>query len=247
MPGQRQRRQPQPGRPALGPLVQQRQCRFRQHHPGRLEQRSRLLQGKPEIRAADFGQLALQPQPVQTEPRFPAGGEHYPQFRGPVPDQQLKLSQGLAGVQLVHVIDHQPDPVRQRAQVREQPLGRPAAAGICRRRGPHQRSADRGAAQPVGHRGPESLLVTPLCGDPGGAVGQPRRADPRPQQRGLATPGGRRNLGDTGRCPEPGEQPVAEDHPVADRRGRREPGIGGRGWTGSCHDTHWDAEASLCV
>jgi hypothetical protein len=41
---QRQRRQPQPRRPPLGPLVQQSERPVRQPHPGRVEQRSRLGQ-----------------------------------------------------------------------------------------------------------------------------------------------------------------------------------------------------------
>ena len=45
VPGQRQRRQPQPRRPPLGPLHQHRQRRLGQLHPGRGEQRPRLGAG----------------------------------------------------------------------------------------------------------------------------------------------------------------------------------------------------------
>jgi hypothetical protein len=64
VPGQRQRRQPQPGRPPLGPLVQQRQRWFGQLHPGRPHQLPRLIDGEPQIGLADLGQLPFQPQPV---------------------------------------------------------------------------------------------------------------------------------------------------------------------------------------
>src|SRR5262249_41384375 len=110
VPGQRQRRQPQPRRPALGPLHQQR--RVRHVHPGRGEQLGRLGHSEPQIRLADLGQLALQPQPVQPQPHVMPGGRHEPQPRRGPHDQQLQLPQRLRA-QLVRVVDHQPDPARQ--------------------------------------------------------------------------------------------------------------------------------------
>jgi hypothetical protein len=55
VPGQRQRGQPQTGRPPFGPLVQHRQRGPGQLHPGGLEQPSRLFSGKPQIIGADLG------------------------------------------------------------------------------------------------------------------------------------------------------------------------------------------------
>ncbi len=68
VPGQRQRRQPQPRRPALRPLVQRPGRRIGQRYPGRLEQGPRLLRGEAQVGRADLGQLPFQPQPVQAQP-----------------------------------------------------------------------------------------------------------------------------------------------------------------------------------
>ena len=117
VPGQRQDRQPQPRRPPLGPLMQQRQRRLRQLHPGPLEQCPRLTQREPQIVRPDLGQLTLQPQPVQPEPHVVPGGQHEPQLRRGPHQQQLQLPQRLGRAQLVHVVHHQPEPVFQCRQV----------------------------------------------------------------------------------------------------------------------------------
>ncbi len=115
VPGQPQRGQPQPRRPPLGPLHQQRH--LRQVHPGRGEQLPRLGHGEPQIRLADLGQAAFQPQPVQPQPQVMPGGQHEPQVRRGPHNQQLQLPQRV-GTQLVHVVDHQPQLVIQRRQIR---------------------------------------------------------------------------------------------------------------------------------
>ena len=73
MPAQRQRSQPQPRRPALGPPMQPAQRVGRQFHPGRGEQRPRLGQAEPQIGRTDLGQVPLQPQPVQPQPHIVPG------------------------------------------------------------------------------------------------------------------------------------------------------------------------------
>ena len=65
MPGQRQHGQPQPGRPALGPLVEQGGHVVGQHDAGRGHEFPGLLLGEAQLRHADLGQLPGQPQPVQ--------------------------------------------------------------------------------------------------------------------------------------------------------------------------------------
>ena len=73
VPGQRQRRQPQPCRPALRPLLQHHHRRLGQLQPGRVEQLPCLSHREPQIGLADLGQLALQPQPVQAPAARHAG------------------------------------------------------------------------------------------------------------------------------------------------------------------------------
>ena len=59
VPGQRQRRQPQPRRPPFSPVHQLRHRRSWQIHSGRDEQGLRLGDGEPQIVRADLGQLPL--------------------------------------------------------------------------------------------------------------------------------------------------------------------------------------------
>ena len=177
MPGQRQRRQPQPRRPALGPLMQHRQRRLGQLHPGRREQLPRLGQGEPQIGRADLGQLTLQPQPVQPQPQVMPGGQHEPQLRRGAHHQQLQLPQRLGRAQLVHVIDHQPEPVRQRRQVLQQPLhDRPPVQVRRRRQLPHQPRPRSRLAQRA--RAPTARTAA----DPA------RRAPPAPTRRAPPAP-----------------------------------------------------------
>ena len=139
VPGQRQRRQPQPGRPPLGPLVQHPQRRPGQLHPRRRQQLPRLGQAEPQVGRAELGQLPLQPQPVQSQPQVMAGRQHEPQRVRGAHHQQLQLASRLIRAQLVHVVEHQPGPVRQRRQVLQQPLhDRPPVQIRRRRHRPHQ-------------------------------------------------------------------------------------------------------------
>jgi len=60
-------------------------------------------------------------------------GQHEPQARRGPHDQQLQLPQRV-GAQLLHVVDHQPQPVIQRRQIRQQPLGDHPPVQVRRRR-----------------------------------------------------------------------------------------------------------------
>jgi hypothetical protein len=216
VPGQRQRGQPQPRRPALGPLHQRRH--LGQVHPGRLEQFLGLGHGEPQIRLADLGQLALQPQPVQPQPHVMPGGQHEPQARRGPHDQQLQLPQRV-GAQLVHVVDHQPQHLIQRRQIRQQPLGDHPAVQIRRRRQlPDQRRPRRGLAQRGQHRQPKPLRI-PLATPgrhPRGAARHTRLADPGPQQHRLAAARRRRYHAHPGLGREPPDQPgTGNDTPRA--------------------------------
>ena len=95
--GQRQRRQPQPRRPALGPVIQRSHRRVRQRHPdhGRVKQRPRLRLGEPQIGRADLSKLPRQPQPVQSKPQVVPGDQHEAQGGRRAHDQQLQLAQRI--------------------------------------------------------------------------------------------------------------------------------------------------------
>jgi len=110
-----------------------------QLYPRRGEQLPRLAQAEPQIRRADLGQLAFQPQPVQPQPQIMPGRQHEPQLRRAPHQQQLQLPPRFRRPQLVHVIEHQPEPVLQRHQVLQQPLDdRPPVQVRRRRQLPHQ-------------------------------------------------------------------------------------------------------------
>ena len=111
LPAQRQGRQLQPGRPALGPRDQRRHRRFRQGHPGygRLppQQRRRLVRGEPQLRGAQLDQLPAAPQPGQRQRRVAAAGQHQVQSRRPVLEQEPERGVHSLGVNQVIVIEHQ--------------------------------------------------------------------------------------------------------------------------------------------
>ena len=206
--GQRQRRQPQPRRPPLGPLMQHRQGGLVQLHPGRREQLPRLGQREPQVPGPELGQPALQPQPVQPQPHVMPGRQHQPQPRRSPHHHQLQLPQRVRA-QLVHVIDHQPDPLFQRRQVAQQPLRQRPPVQV-RRPGhrPHQPGPRACLAQRPGHRQPEPLRVTlrPPRRHPRRPARQPRPGDPGPQQHRLAAARRRRHHRHPGRPPEPVKQ-----------------------------------------
>ena len=188
-PGQRQRRQPQPRRPALGALIQQLEGWPGQLYPGRFEHCPCLPQGEAQVGYADLGELSRQPQPVQAQPQVMAGGEHEPQPGGRTHEQQLQLAQRLGRAQLVHVVDDQPDSLAEAADIGEQPLHDRVTVQVGRGgQRPHQLRPGRGLPQRGEHRQPEPLRVALLAldGHLRGAPSQPRLGDPRAQQERLA-------------------------------------------------------------
>jgi hypothetical protein len=114
------------------------------------------------------------------------GGEHEPQLLGRPHHQQLQLPLRLGRAQLVQVVDHQIDPVLQRCQVLQQPLGdRPPVQVRRRRQRLHKRRGR--LAQRAKHRQPELLRILLAAPDrhPRGAAPRARLADPRSQQDRL--------------------------------------------------------------
>ncbi len=61
VPGQREHREPQPGRPALRPLLEHRGHVVGQSDPGSGHELPGLLLGEAQLRGSDLGQLAGQP------------------------------------------------------------------------------------------------------------------------------------------------------------------------------------------
>ena len=224
MPGQRQRRQPQPRRPALGPSVQLAQRLLRQLHPGSAEQRPRLGQTEPQIGRTDLGQLSRQPQPVQPQPQIMPGGEREPQLRRRPQHQKLQLGQHPTRAQQMRIVDHQPQPVLKRCQVRQQPFHhRPAVQIRCRGQRPHQRRPGRRAPQRVGYRDPEPSRITHLAvyRYPRGVPGQASLGDPGPHEHRLPAPGRRRYLDDAFRFGQSPEQRAARHDSSSDGRSGR--------------------------
>ena len=139
MPGKRERREAQAGRPALGPRLQQLKGGIGQFYPGRLEQRARLLDRKAKIAGADLREPPFQAQAVQPQPQVVARGEHQAELLGRAHQEELELAQRVLGTQLVKVVDHKPDRLLERLQILEQSLDdRPAVEIRRARQLPHQ-------------------------------------------------------------------------------------------------------------
>ena len=202
MPGQRQRRQPQPRRPALGTVIQQPEGGAGQLYPGRFEQRPRLLAGEPQVGRADLGELPRQPQPVQAQPQVMAGGEDEPQPGGSAHDQQLQLAQRLGRAQLVQVIDHQPDPVVQRGEIGQQPFDdRPAVEIGRRHQGPDQLRP--GAPSPAARRVPKARTAAGHAPRPAPVPTRPVPPGPPRRSRKRAGASSRFRAAPTPRSPAP--------------------------------------------
>ncbi len=151
------------------------------------------------------------------------GGQHEPQPGRRPQHQQLQLPQRV-WAQLVHVIDDQPDPVRQRRQVRQQPLhNRPAVQVRRRRQRLHQRRPRGRLAQRADHLQPEPLriLFPAIYRYPRGVLGQASLGDPGPHQHRLPAPGGRRYLDDAFRFGQALEQRAARHDSSFDGRNSR--------------------------
>jgi hypothetical protein len=116
LPAQRQGRQLQPGRPALGAGGQGRHRRFRQgrvRDGRRLPQHGRgLVRGEAQVRGAQLGQLPPAPQPGQRQRRVAAAGQHQVQSRRPVLEQEPERGVHGLGVNQVVVVEHQQRLVR---------------------------------------------------------------------------------------------------------------------------------------
>jgi hypothetical protein len=142
------------------------------------------------------------------------GGEHKSQLPRGSHDQQLQLSQRLIRAQFVHIIDDQPDRVRQRGQVRQQPLDDRPPVQIWRRgHGLHQHRPRGRLTQRIQHRQPEPLRVSHTAADrhPRNTARQPQLATPRAKQHRLAAARRSRHHRHPARRREPAKKPGASD------------------------------------
>ena len=115
-----------------------------------------------------------------------AGGQHEPQPRGRAHEQQLQLAQRLGRAQLVHVVDHQPDPVLEPAQIGQQPLDdRPAVQIGSRRQRPDQLRPGRPC--PAARRAPTARTAAGRALRPAPAPTRP--APPGRSRRSRSAPG----------------------------------------------------------
>ena len=201
MPGQRQRRQPQPRRPALGPVVQQGQrCgRTAVSRPPSNSARASAT-GEAQVGRADLGELPRQPQPVQAQPQIMPGGQG--------------RTAGRAGARMISSSSWRSASAERSscrssitsqtrsssaAEIGEQPLDdRPAVQIGSRRQRPRPASTRRPC--PAARRTPTARTAAGRVPRPAPAPTRharpgPLSCDPGAQQERLPASGRRRHLG----------------------------------------------------
>ena len=192
VPDQGEGREPQARSPSLGPLVQQRRPGRGQRDARGFEQLAGFALGKAQVRRADLGQLAGQPQPVQPQPHIVTRGQDRVHVRGKAGQQPGELSGGLWRAQLVKIINNQRDAAMSAGELREHPVDHRRCVEVgCR----CWRFATVGRGRSVTDRveqGQPELLGVLLAalhlheGEPARLI---RQASPGAQQRRLPAPG----------------------------------------------------------
>ena len=197
MAGERERGQPQPGRPALGPRVEQAQ-RPRPRARSRTRSSSSRVSSSVKRRSAARTSVSW---PARRRRCSPSCGSwrvaSTTRSSGrPAGEQALELRERLGRAQLVQVVDHEHDRLVQRAELGDQALDDRVAVELRRRRELLDEPVRAGGgAQLLDHREPEPLRVALAALDrhPGDAIAEAGVVDPRPKQDGLAAPGRRRD------------------------------------------------------
>jgi hypothetical protein len=135
VPGEGQDGEAEPGRPALGPLMQHHGRIVGQRDAASGEELTGLVLGKAELRGANLGQLLGQPQPVQAQRQVTAGGHDRPDPRRQARQQSCELPGGLGRGELVQVIDDQDEAIAGLLEFGQHSVhqGAPARAGCHRR------------------------------------------------------------------------------------------------------------------
>jgi hypothetical protein len=156
-PAERERGQPQTGRPATGALVQRVDLRGAKPQPGSFEQGGRLGRGEAQPVRAQLAQPPRQAQPGKRQRRVEPGGQDELKPGGTVADQGLQAVQRHRVHELVHIVEDQPDRpgqlLHRGAQLGQEirlgaRLPQPRAVQPTVRR--HRRAAHRPAPSPPG-------------------------------------------------------------------------------------------------
>ena len=104
---QRQRREHEPRRPALGPARELLHGIRTQPHRFRVEEPSGLLGVEPQVRGTDLGELVTDPEASEPEWRIHAGGDHEHHVRGAQRDEAFDAAVHLRVGHEVVVVEHQ--------------------------------------------------------------------------------------------------------------------------------------------
>jgi hypothetical protein len=157
---QRDHRQAQTGRPSLGALVQQGQASIGQSDPAGTEHGAGFLEREPQIRPAQFAQLARQPQTVQAQRRLLACREHDPQPCRQPREQHLQPGHRVPGVKLVQVVDHQLERALEPPKLGQESLDDHRACEARRRADPLDDLVAGRIGECIHHLKQESLRIT---------------------------------------------------------------------------------------
>ena len=188
MGAQRDRRHPEPGRPALGPLPED-------AHRGRLElgpagaqQRAGLGLGEGEIALADVGQIAGEPHAAEPQRRVDPRRGDDPQRGRRMPQEPVEVGDRGAVADLVQVVEDEHDRLVDVLERVDQ-LGHDEVDALGRvdgERGDGLRRAR--ARERLDHAAPEPppVAVEPLERQPRERALAAARGDPRAEQRALA-------------------------------------------------------------
>ena len=131
----RERRQAQPGHPALGPFVQQRHGLVGERDAVHLQQPARLVEREAQVARADLGQPVGQAQAMQPQPRVLTCGQRNTERGRELAQEALEQDERVGRPELMEVVDDHDERLVERAQVGQQALDDGLAAE--RRRGAH--------------------------------------------------------------------------------------------------------------
>ncbi|MBB1255492.1 hypothetical protein H3146_19345, partial [Streptomyces sp. OF3] len=149
--------QPQPGRPAPGPLHQVVAHVRRQAQPVQPEQRGGLRRIERQILGADLDQLTRSPVAVQRQQRLHTGQEHQTEARPGVAQDELQLRGDLRAGHPIELVDHHDQWLAAALQVGRQRRQQPPVDVGGVRRGPDRlRRGAAAAVESVQQIGPEN-------------------------------------------------------------------------------------------
>ncbi len=186
---ERDRRQPESGRPAFRVLVKLRHSRVRQRDPIGLQQPARLLERETQIGAADLDQIAREAQAMEGEIWVSSRRQHHAERRRDPGEEALQQPQRVGRAQLVEVVDHQYDGLLEPVEAGQQRLDDAVPAeGGGRADALDQALLVHRAGQRIDHGQPEVLrvLLVALDRHPGHGIGPGAGPHPRPQHHRLA-------------------------------------------------------------